>query len=184
MNNVTTIGIDLAKSSFSVHGVDAAGAVVLRKTGSRTRVLRLLVEQPPCFGMEACSGAHEWARRLQQFGYRVRLWHRVSLQYRKRSTTCVGCLPNSVLCSGVSSEISGLPASAGHGRARDTHVPRNLGHLLLAAVFPSHGPLPRTLVVRCFPRHSRLRACGSNRAARFGHHASIRDDARRSRDSR
>lgn len=85
MNNVTTIGIDLAKNSFSVHGVDSAGAVVLRKTVSRARLLGLLVEQPPCLiGMEACSGAHEWARRLQQFGHRVRLMApRFVAPYRK-----------------------------------------------------------------------------------------------------
>src|SRR5204862_670146 len=74
MNNVTTIGIDLAKNSFSVHGVDSAGAVVLRKTVSRARLMGLLIEQPPCvIGLEACSGAHEWARRLQRFGHTVKL---------------------------------------------------------------------------------------------------------------
>ncbi len=85
MDNVTTIGIDLAKNSFSVHGVDAAGAVVLRKTVSRARLMGLLMEQPPCLiGMEACSGAHEWARRLQQFGHRVKLMApRFVAPYRK-----------------------------------------------------------------------------------------------------
>jgi transposase len=87
MNNVTTIGIDLAKNSFSVHGVDAAGAVVLRKTVSRARLMGLLVEQPPCLiGLEACSGAHEWARRLQQFGHTVKLMApRFVAPYRKNS---------------------------------------------------------------------------------------------------
>jgi transposase len=85
MNNVTTIGIDLAKNSFSVHGIDAAGTVVLRKTVSRARLLGLLVEQPPCLiGLEACSGAHEWARRFQQFGHRVKLMApRFVAPYRK-----------------------------------------------------------------------------------------------------
>jgi transposase len=85
MNNVTTIGIDLAKNSFSVHGVDAAGAVVLRKTVSRARLMGLLIEQPPCLiGLEACSGAHEWARRLEQFGHRVKLMApRFVAPYRK-----------------------------------------------------------------------------------------------------
>lgn len=85
MGNVTTIGIDLAKNSFSVHGVDAAGAVVLRKTVSRARLMGLLMEQPPCLiGLEACSGAHEWARRLQQFGHRVKLMApRFVAPYRK-----------------------------------------------------------------------------------------------------
>ena len=85
MGNVTTIGIDLAKNSFSVRGVDAAGAVVLRRTVSRGRVLELLMQQPACLiGLEACSGAHEWARRLQQFGHRVKLMApRFVAPYRK-----------------------------------------------------------------------------------------------------
>src|SRR5436190_8763225 len=85
MNNVTTIGIDLAKNSFSVHGVDSAGAVVLRKTVSRARLMGLLIEQPPCvIGLEACSGAHEWARRLQRFGHTVKLMApRFVAPYRK-----------------------------------------------------------------------------------------------------
>jgi transposase len=87
MNNVTTIGIDLAKNVFSVHGVDAAGAVVLRKTVSRARLLGLFVELPPCLiGLEACSGAHEWARRLRQFGHEVKLMApRFVAPYRKNS---------------------------------------------------------------------------------------------------
>ena len=85
MGNVTTVGIDLAKNSFSVHGIDAAGAVVLRKTVSRARLLELLMSQPPCLiGLEACSGAHEWARRLQRFGHQVKLMApRFVTPYRK-----------------------------------------------------------------------------------------------------
>jgi transposase len=85
MSNVTTIGIDLAKNSFSVHGVDATGSVVLRRTVSRARLLDLLMSQPPCLvGLEACSGAHEWARRFEQFGHRVRLMApRFVAPYRK-----------------------------------------------------------------------------------------------------
>lgn len=85
MGNVTTVGIDLAKNSFSVHGVDETGAVVLRKTVSRARLLELLMSQPPCLiGLEACSGAHEWARRLQRFGHCVKLMApRFVAPYRK-----------------------------------------------------------------------------------------------------
>ena len=85
MGNVTTIGIDLAKNSFSVHGVDGEGAVVLRKTVSRGRLLELLVRQPPSLiGLEACSGAHEWARRLVEFGHCVKLMApRFVAPYRK-----------------------------------------------------------------------------------------------------
>jgi hypothetical protein len=61
MSNVTTVGIDLAKNVFSLHGVDANGAVVLRKTVSRARLMELVAQQPVCLiGLEACSGAHEW----------------------------------------------------------------------------------------------------------------------------
>ena len=89
MGNVTTVGIDLAKNSFSVHGVDAAGAVVLKKTVSRARLIVLLMEQqPPCLiGLEACSGAHEWARRLQQFQVRPTLANPVELLCGKRRLT-------------------------------------------------------------------------------------------------
>lgn len=64
--NVTTVGIDLAKHSFSLHGVDSRGQVVFKKTLSRTKLLPLFGSMPPCLvGMEACSGAHYWGRELQ-----------------------------------------------------------------------------------------------------------------------
>ena len=60
--NITTLGIDLAKHTFSLHGVDTHGKTVLRKTLSRVKLLPFLAQQPPCLiGMEACSGAHHWA---------------------------------------------------------------------------------------------------------------------------
>jgi transposase len=74
MEKVTTVGIDLAKSVFSLHGVDGAGRVVLRKTVRRDQLLEVVAGLSPCLiGMEACSGAHEWARRFQGLGHRVRL---------------------------------------------------------------------------------------------------------------
>ena len=74
MTNVTTCGIDLAKAVFSVHAVDGAGSVVLRKTVGRSRLMALIAELPPCLiGMEACSGAHEWARRFREHGHTVKL---------------------------------------------------------------------------------------------------------------
>jgi transposase len=74
MNLVSTLGIDLAKNSFSVHGVDRAGAVVMRRALSRSQVAELVAQLPPCLiGMEACSGAHEWARRFGRFGHTVKL---------------------------------------------------------------------------------------------------------------
>ncbi len=70
--NVTTIGIDLAKNTFSLHGVDAVGKVVFKKTLSRTKLLPFLGSLPPCLiGMEACSGAHHWGRELKKFGHHI-----------------------------------------------------------------------------------------------------------------
>jgi transposase len=74
MNLVSTLGIDLAKSSFSLHGVNSNGEVVLRRTLSRAKLSELVAQLPPCLiGMEACSGAHEWARRFAACGHTVKL---------------------------------------------------------------------------------------------------------------
>jgi transposase len=71
---VTTIGLDLAKSVFQVHGVDERGHAVVRKQLRREQVVAYFAKIPPCLvGMEACGGAHHWARRLQEFGHTVRL---------------------------------------------------------------------------------------------------------------
>ncbi len=73
--SIVTIGIDLAKNVFAVHGVDATGKTVLvRPNVPRAKLLELIATLPPCLiGMEACSGAHHWAREFQKFGHTVRL---------------------------------------------------------------------------------------------------------------
>lgn len=74
VNNVTTVGIDLAKNVFSLHGVDGQGREVLRRTVRRAQLMALVAQLPPCLiGLEACSGAHEWARQFSAFGHVVRL---------------------------------------------------------------------------------------------------------------
>src|SRR6516225_1980881 len=74
MNAVSTLGIDLAKNTFSVHGVDAEGVVTVRRTVSRGKLAELVARLPVCLiGMEACSGAHEWARRFAAAGHTVKL---------------------------------------------------------------------------------------------------------------
>jgi transposase len=74
MEKVTTIGLDLAKNLFQVHGVDAAGKVVLRRKLRRGEVLDFFAALPPAVvGMEACGGAHYWARELGRLGHMVRL---------------------------------------------------------------------------------------------------------------
>ena len=71
---ITTIGLDLAKSVFQVHGVDASGKVVVAKALRRGQVLAFFAKLPPCLvGMEACATAHHWARELAKLGHEVRL---------------------------------------------------------------------------------------------------------------
>ena len=71
---IATIGIDLAKAVFQVHGVDAHGKTVMKKQLKRTQVAEFFANLSPCLiGMEACGSAHYWARKLQGFGHTVRL---------------------------------------------------------------------------------------------------------------
>ena len=71
---VTTIGLDIAKSVFQVHGVDAAGQVVIRRQLKRRYVLMFFQKLPPCLvGIEACASAHHWSRELKALGHRTRL---------------------------------------------------------------------------------------------------------------
>src|ERR1700688_568959 len=71
---ITTVGIDLAKNVFQVHGIDERGQAVLRKQLRRAQVAVFFGNLPPCvIGMEACASAHHWARTLLRFGHTVRL---------------------------------------------------------------------------------------------------------------
>ena len=71
---ITTVGIDLAKNVFQVHGVSEHGKTVLKKQLKRDQVAEFFVTLPPCLvGMEACSSAHHWARKLGSFGHDVKL---------------------------------------------------------------------------------------------------------------
>jgi transposase len=83
--NITTVGIDLAKNVFSVHGVDVHGKVVLKKTVSRGKLLDCFAQLPTCvIGMEACTGAHHWARALRALGHDARIIApRFVIPYRK-----------------------------------------------------------------------------------------------------
>ena len=74
MQTVTTIGLDIAKSVFQVHGVDAAGQVVVRRQLKRRYVLAFFEKLPPCLiGIEACASSHHWSRELQALGHKMRL---------------------------------------------------------------------------------------------------------------
>ena len=71
---IATIGVDLAKHVFQLHGVSSAGAVVLRKKLRRAHVIEFFAKLSPCLvGMEACGTAHHWAREIRTLGHEVRL---------------------------------------------------------------------------------------------------------------
>src|SRR3546814_13539046 len=74
MEKMSSVGLEIAKLVFQVHGVDAAGEVVVRKRLSRARVLPFFAKLPRCLvGIEACSNSHHWARELIALGHDVRL---------------------------------------------------------------------------------------------------------------
>lgn len=86
---IITIGLDLAKSVFQVHGVDARGAVVVRKMLRRGQVLNFFAQLEPCLvGIEACGTSHYWAREIMRLGHDVRLMPAAYVKpYVKRGKT-------------------------------------------------------------------------------------------------
>ena len=102
MGEVTTIGLDLAKHVFQVHGVDAEGATVLRKQLRRAQVLAFFSRLPPCLvGLEACATAHYWARELRALGHEVRL---MPAQFQSRALA--HCLSEAALFSATDADSS------------------------------------------------------------------------------
>ena len=74
MAEIVTLGLDIARSVFQVHGVDAAGQVVVRRRMRRSHVLRFFAGLAPCIvGIEACATSHHWSRQLQVLGHSVKL---------------------------------------------------------------------------------------------------------------
>ena len=74
MEQMATIGLDIAKSVFQVHGVGKSGAVVVQRRLRRSQVLGFFSKQPPCVvGIEACASSHFWAREIGALGHDVRL---------------------------------------------------------------------------------------------------------------
>lgn len=72
--NIRTIGIDIAKEVFQIHGVDSQGKVLVKKQIRRHEMLKFFANLQPCLiGMEACDGAHYWARELRKFGHTIKL---------------------------------------------------------------------------------------------------------------
>jgi hypothetical protein len=74
MEKITTVGVDIAKSVFQVHGVDARGEVIIRRQLRRRQVLPFFKKLPACLiGIEACATSHHWSREFQALGHTVRL---------------------------------------------------------------------------------------------------------------
>jgi len=93
----TTIGLDLAKHVFQVHGVDVAGKVIIRKKLRRSELKAFFEKLPPCLvGMEACGTAHYWGRELSSLGHHVRLMilmlHRTRDLFVRQRTMLVNSL--------------------------------------------------------------------------------------------
>jgi transposase len=85
MQTVTTVGLDIAKSVFQVHGIDAEGNVLIRRQLKRRYVLTFFEKLPPCLvGIEACATSHHWSRQLKALGHTVRL---IVKPYVKRRRT-------------------------------------------------------------------------------------------------
>jgi len=89
MEQVTTIGLDIAKLIFQAHGVSAGGAVLIRRRVRRSDLIRFFSSLPRCLiGIEACPGAHHWARVLGGLGHDVRLMPAAYVKpYVKRQTS-------------------------------------------------------------------------------------------------
>ena len=74
MDQVSTIGLDIAENVFQVHGIDDEGHVVIRRQLRRRQVLKFFAKLHPCLiGIEACAMSHYWARELRKVGHEVRL---------------------------------------------------------------------------------------------------------------
>ena len=101
MQGVTTVGLDIAKSVFQVHGVDARGNVVVRRQLRRRQVLPFFKKLPSCLvGVEACATSHHWSRQLRALGHTVRLMPPAYVKpYRKRQKN--DAADAEAICEGV-----------------------------------------------------------------------------------
>jgi transposase len=111
MSTIVTIGLDLSKSVFQIHGVDDAGRAVLRRRLSRHELVSYFAKLPGCLvGMEACSAAHHWARELSRLGHSVRLIPPQYVKpYVKRNKT--DAADAEAICEAVAGRTCGLSRS-------------------------------------------------------------------------
>lgn len=112
MDQSITFGLDLAKNVFQVHGVDMEGTVVCRRQLRRSQVLMFFAQLGPCLvGIEACAGAHHWARELAALGHEVRLMPPAYVKpYVKRGKT--DAVDAEAICEAVTRPSSSWSAPA------------------------------------------------------------------------
>src|SRR3954454_8424224 len=126
---ISTIGLDIAKNVFQVHGIDAAEKVVVRKQLRRGQVLKFFASLRPCLvGMEACATAHQWARELTKLGHEVRLMPAKDVKaYVKRNKNdaadaeaiCEAVRRPTMRFVGAKSAAAGSSDAASHSRPAD-----------------------------------------------------------------
>ena len=147
MGEVTTIGLDLAKNVFQLHGVDAEGATVLRKQLRRAQVLTFFSRLPRCLvGLEACATAHYWARELRALGHEVRLMPAQYVKaYVKRNKN--DAADAAAICEAVMrQDVVGLPKLAVLTLQRLQllcHIRRNTGRATTVAIRLLHPLMQR-----------------------------------------
>lgn len=93
MNEVTTIGLDIAMQIFHAHGADASGTPVFSRRITRQKLIQFFASEPRCIvAMEACAGAHHWGCELERLGYELRLIHPAYVAVREAAEErCCGC---------------------------------------------------------------------------------------------
>jgi len=139
MKTVTLIGLDIAKSVFQVHGIDAAGKAVIRKQLKRARVIPFFMKLPPCLvGIEACASSHHWARELTALGHEVKLSPPAYVKpygqaAEERCCRCRGNLrggaaPQHAVRAHQAARTASRPGAAPD--AASPHPPANCGHEL------------------------------------------------------
>ena len=144
MQAITTIGLDIAKSVFQVHGIDAEGNVLIRRQLKRRYVLAFFQKLPPCLvGIEACATSHHWSRELKALGHTVRLMPPAYVKpYVKRQKN--DAADAEAICEAVT-------------RANMRFVETKTSEQQSCLVLPSHAPSlypPADLGDQCDPRPS------------------------------
>lgn len=148
ISEVTTIGLDLGKRLFQVHGVDAAGAVMLRRQLKRRRVEPFFAKLPRCLvGIGACGTAHHWARRPGQLGYEVHdpgmTVSMMSLRSLLEKSSDAKLLREMVDCRAAADGIGGREPDRGAARRAQHRAHQSLLRLSRSGLGdPSHGSSP------------------------------------------